>query len=78
MKQVNRDTVEVTWLSLWTDTNWTECFEAAWIKSDGLDDIQVKDNMYYQMIYSKPVQIYLFPYTRRIMTVFLSFVHDIP
>ena len=72
MKQVNSDTVEVTWLSLWTDTDWTECFEAAWIKSDGLDDIQVKVNtVNYQMIYSKPVQIYLFPYTRKIKTFFI-------
>ena len=44
VKQVNSETAEVTWLSLWPDIDWTECFEAAWIKSDGLDNFQVEEN----------------------------------
>ena len=44
VKQVNSETAEVTWLSLWPDIDWTECFEAAWIKSDGLDDVQVQQS----------------------------------
>ena len=47
MKQVNSETAEVSWMSLWPDINWTECFESAWIKSDGFDDaisVQVRQN----------------------------------
>ena len=76
MKQVNSDTVEVTWLSLWTDTDWTECFEAAWIKSEGLDDIQVKEilpNDLFQTSTDLLVSVH-----KEDKDVFLSFVHDIP
>ena len=50
MKQVNSETAEVSWMSLWPEINWAECFESAWIESDGVDDatnVQVRQNSKY-------------------------------
>ena len=58
MKQVNSETAEVSWMSLWPEINWAECFESAWIVSDGNDEAAVNIQVWQNSFGFNPVRVH--------------------